>query len=469
MRALLISTYDLGRQPFALASAATWLRDAGVEAACNDLDLERLDEDAARQAELVAIHLPMHTATRLAAELLPRLRSLNPAAHICCFGLYAPLNEAFLKSRGADSCIGGEFEGPLARLAESLRDGNPAESGLGESGVSLARQTFRVPRREGLPALERYARLRVAPGEERIVGTTEATRGCKHLCRHCPIVPVYKGAFRVVGREVVLEDIRRQVAAGAQHITFADPDFLNGPAHGMAIARALHGEFPGLTYDVTIKVEHLLRHAELLPELRETGALIVTSAFESTEDTVLERLDKRHTRADLFRAVDLVRGAGLNLNPTFVPFTPWSTAAGYLDLLNFLAASGLMDATAPVQLAIRLLIPAHSELLTLPETRALVGAFDEETLAYPWAHPDPALDTLAENAMAIVMESQDQDGPEDRRAVFSRLLAMAGEAARETAEEAQIEKIADIVPPFPLPPSEALPPFAPHMTEAWYC
>src|ERR1019366_184049 len=137
-----------------------------------------------------------------------------------------------------------------------------------------------------------YARVVMPGGERRIAGSTEATRGCKHLCRHCPIVPVYNGAFRIVQRDVVLEDIRQQVAAGAQHISFGDPDFFNGPTHALAIVDALHKEFPNLSYDVTIKIEHLLNHAEHLPLLRDTGCLFVTTAVESVDDAILERLDK---------------------------------------------------------------------------------------------------------------------------------------------------------------------------------
>ncbi len=48
-------------------------------------------------------------------------------------------------------------------------------------------------------------------------------------------------------REVVLEmTSARQVDAGAEHITFGDPDFFNGPAHALAIVEAVHREFPRL-------------------------------------------------------------------------------------------------------------------------------------------------------------------------------------------------------------------------------
>src|SRR5205085_4754265 len=131
--------------------------------------------------------------------------------------------------------------------------------------------------RGGLPELARYGKLRLADGSERLAGYTEASRGCRHRCRHCPIVPVYDGVFRVVQPEIVLADIRQQVAAGAQHITFGDPDFLNGPAHARKIVEAFHREFPLITYDATIKVEHLLQNADMLPLLRSPGCIFVTT------------------------------------------------------------------------------------------------------------------------------------------------------------------------------------------------
>jgi radical SAM superfamily enzyme YgiQ (UPF0313 family) len=209
------------------------------------------------------------------------------------------MNENYLRSLGAQTILGGEFEEGLVSLVERLRSNQPAQV---EPTISLTRLQFLLPDRSELPLLNRYARLQVNGGE-RAVGYTEASRGCKHLCRHCPIVPVYNGVFRIVQPDVVLADIRQQVAAGAEHITFGDPDFFNGPGHALEIVEALHNEFPRLTYDVTIKVEHLLKHWQHLATLRATGCLFVTSAVESVDDAVLSRLAKGHTRADFFEVV----------------------------------------------------------------------------------------------------------------------------------------------------------------------
>jgi radical SAM superfamily enzyme YgiQ (UPF0313 family) len=268
LKSVLISTYELGRQPFGLASPAAWLGAAGSDVTCLDLSCQPLDEQAVRSADLIAIYVPMHTATRLAAQILPRLRKLNPRAHLCCYGLYAPVNGAFLRKLGAQTILGGEFEEGLVATFERLRSPATLSEAQPLPAVSLARQNFLAPERQSLPPLARYAKLVWDDGDTRIAGYTEASRGCIHHCRHCPIVPVYDGVFRVVQPEVVLEDVRRQVAMGALHITFGDPDFFNGIRHAMRIVTALHAEHPTVTYDVTIKVEHVLKHCEFLPTLR---------------------------------------------------------------------------------------------------------------------------------------------------------------------------------------------------------
>ncbi|HVW83445.1 MAG TPA: CUAEP/CCAEP-tail radical SAM protein, partial [Bryobacteraceae bacterium] len=181
-RVLLISTYDLGRQPFGLASPAAWLRAEGHEVRTRDVSREPLDPDLAAQSEWVAFHLPMHTATKMALPHIAAVRVANPAVRICCYGLYAPVNEELLRSLGVEHVIGGEFERALADLIAGRR--------VPEFLIVLDRIPFLVPDRGGLPALHRYAHL-LHNGEQKIAGYTEASRGCKHLCRHCPIVPVY--------------------------------------------------------------------------------------------------------------------------------------------------------------------------------------------------------------------------------------------------------------------------------------
>ncbi len=274
------------------------------------------------------------------------------------------------------SIIGGEFETDLVELYQRLSsaNGQKHDTVQGEAVIALDRQQFLVPDRSPMPNLDSYAKLVMGDGRMRRVGYTEASRGCKHRCRHCPIVPIYNGRFLIVQPEIVLADIRQQVEAGAQHITFGDPDFLNGPGHAMPIVQALHHEFPELTYDVTIKVEHLLKHDHLLPILRDTGCLFITSAVEATSDHILAIMEKGHTHADFVQAATRLRQLGLDLNPTFVAFTPWTTPFDYLTMLRTIEELDLIENVAPIQYAIRLLIPAGSRLLELSDVRELVGS-----------------------------------------------------------------------------------------------
>jgi hypothetical protein len=440
VQALLISTYDLGRQPFGLASPAAWLRRAGIPVTCVDTSREELRDDHIAGADLVAFYLPMHTATRLAEPLIARTKTLNPTARVVAYGLYGPLNASWLHDRGVHDVLGPECEQELCELV--LGAGQPPAE-------RLPRLAFIQPDRAQLPPLKEYASLHMPDGRRRVVGNTDTTRGCKHLCRHCPIVPVYKGTFRVVPIEVVMADVRDQVAAGAEHISFGDPDFFNGPTHARRIVEQLAAAHPGLTYDVTIKIEHLLKHADLLPVLARTGCLFVTSAVESVDDVVLDRLRKGHTRADFERAVTLCRAAGLALSPTFVAFTPWTTATGYLELLRAIASLGLIGDVAPIQLAIRLLVTAESALLDLAEIRDLVGAFDARSLTHPWRHPAPAVDALQQEVMTTVASGQHQT----RRAAFTAIWELAHGRAGIAA---------------PLLPVGSAPPPA-YLSEPWYC
>ena len=434
MRVLLISTYELGRQPFGLASPAAWLRAEGHEVTVADVSRQPLPKPAVESAEGIAFFLPMHTATRLVLPLIERIRAANPMALLCAYGLYAPLNQGVLREAGVRTVIGGEFE---QGLVEWARGGEP-------SGVSLDRQQFRIPDRIGLPALGAYARL-VTIGGQRRVGYTEASRGCKHLCRHCPVVPVYQGTFRVVQANVVLGDVRQQVAAGAEHITFGDPDFFNGPGHAVAVVEALHREWPELTYDVTIKIEHLLKHRDLLPVLKRTGCAFVVSAVESLDDAVLDRLAKGHTRADFLEALGLMRAAGLPISPTFIPFTPWTTRVGYRGFLRELAALGLAEQVPPIQLAIRLLIPEGSLLMELPEVRALAGAFDARGLCYPWRSE---LDGLSTAVQELIRREEQHKA--SRIEIFRGIWNLAGSGS---------------FPDLHLPDRTTIP----YLTEPWYC
>lgn len=456
---LLVACYELGHQPLAVAWPAAFLERAGYRPAVMDVSVEPFDADKVKRARVIAISVPMHTALRLGVRVAERARALNPGCHVCFFGLYASLNADHLFVHGADSVIGGEAESPLVDLIEALDNGAggppPSVQRPGRPAAPhLRRLDFPVPSRTALPSLKTYAHLD-RQGRLEPAGYVEATRGCLHLCRHCPIPPVYGGRFFAVPRDVVLADIHQQYEAGARHITFGDPDFLNGPTHALAVARALHAEWPRLTFDVTAKIEHLLRHRARLPELADLGCLFIVSAAESLSDPVLAHLDKGHTRADIVEALRVTREAGITLRPTWVAFTPWTALGDYREWLDFLEAEALIDHVDPVQYGLRLLVPPGSLLLESPALAPHLGPLEPETLSYGWAHPDPRMDALQSQVAAAVAEAVER--ADDAPAIFDQVRALAAEAAGAAPPEPVTGRLA---------PDRRRPP---RLSEAWFC
>jgi radical SAM superfamily enzyme YgiQ (UPF0313 family) len=424
---VLVSTYELGHQPFALAALGGFLERAGFSPVYVDTSVDKLDRALVSRAKLVAISVPMHTALRLGVEVFAQVRAWNPRAKVGFFGLYAPLNGDELVRSGADFVLGGECEPLVVGIAETLARADDAALDAyrqrSATEAERARLDFPPPSRRSLPALGRYARL-AEGGRTRLAGHVEASRGCLHHCRHCPIPPAYAGRFFVLPEEIVLADIAAQVERGATHVTFGDPDFLNGPGHSLRIVRKMHDANPGVTFDFTAKVEHLLRHRALLPELAGLGLSFVVSAVESLSDVVLARLAKGHTRSDVETLFDLADASSITLRPSFVSFSPWTTLDDYRDVLRFIERRGIVDWVDPIQLAIRLLVPPGSLLLDLEDVREMVGPLEPGTFTHPWRHPDPAMDALYEAVSARV--EADARAKADAAVTFSALRTLAG-------------------------------------------
>jgi Radical SAM superfamily len=434
----------LGHQPLSAATGIASLLAAGHQVRGVDLALDTLAADDVEWAEGVALSVPMHTATRLALRVADKVRARRPGLPLCFFGLYAGMAGDLTVTAPADAIIAGEFEAGLAAWAGG-RDPGPA--------VQLGRSEARVPDRRSLPALGRYARLAVA-GEHRSVGSVAASRGCSHRCRHCPVPVVYDGRVRPVAEAAVLADVDQVVGAGARHISFADPDFLNAPQHARRVLDAVHDRHPDLTFDATIKVEHLLAHPDLLPQLARSGCAFVVSAFESVNDRILAILDKGHTAADMSTAVIALRSHGIEIRPSWLPFTPWTTIDDLVALVDFVVAHDLVANVDPVQYSVRLLVPAGSLLLAEPAMTAHLGSYDPAQLGWTWAHPDPDLDRLQMEIAALV-EAQVGEDPER---TFDRIDGLIRSNASQPA-----------VRPAPAAASAGPGGERPRLTEPWFC
>ena len=337
MNVLLISTYELGHQPLGVAAPAGALRARGHDVRVIDLAIDEWSPELVMWADRVAISVPMHTAARLAHEIAGRID--RPLA---CYGLYAGMCGDI-----GDALVGRD---PVSEVVRWVED---------DATINVVAP---IPARDLLAAPDQYAHL-LRDGLRFPIAYVEASQGCAHRCRHCPVPVVYDGRIRITNVATVLADVDQQVRAGARHVTFGDPDFFNGVHHARRVIAAVHHAHPELTFDCTVKVEHILRHQELWPEMAAAGCLFVISAFESVNDETLIELDKGHTAADGARAIQILRAAGIEPRPTWLPFTPWTTAEDIRAILEFVADHDLIGNVDPVQYSIRLLIPEGSLLL----------------------------------------------------------------------------------------------------------
>jgi len=456
---LLISCYELGHQPFHFASLQAMLRQAGYFPVLLDASIENLTEEMVKKARFVGISAPMHTALRLGEQVAKRVREVNPSAHICFYGLYASLNAEYLLQELADSTVGGEYEIPMLNLIASLEKQQVSPiAGVNtreqRSSPWIKRTPFTILDRKQLPSPEHYARLAIN-GEQVLAGYTETTRGCKHTCLHCPITPIYHGHFFAIPADIVLADIRAQAIQGIRHITFGDPDFLNGPTHALRITRALHSEFPNMTFDATIKVEHLLKHRDLLPELHEMGCAFIVSAVESLNDDVLRHLHKGHTSDQIAETFDLMEHVGIPLRPSLMPFSPWETLESYIALLTFFEERKLIEHVDPVHYSIRLLIPPGSGLLDTFDDKMWLGTLDAEAYTYRWAHPDPRMDALYQTVSTIVEKAQRVQADPIETFFHIKSLALASNK-EEMCISCSIQNYGT---------RKVLP----HLTETWFC
>jgi pyruvate-formate lyase-activating enzyme len=443
MRLLLVSTYELGRQPVHLASPVASLRAAGVDVTAIDIAVEDFHEGLMDGADAVAFSVPMHTAMRLAMPIAEQIRQVAPDLPIAFYGLYAGAGLERTAGTVGATALTGEYEPDLIAWAAGLR-----QAGHSGGRPNLGIGSFLVPDRSDLAPNDRYAHLEWQ-GETRQAAAVEASHGCRHRCRHCPVPVVYDGRLRVVGEEVVLSDIAQLVGDGVRHVTFGDPDFLNAPRYSMGILNAAHEAHPQLTFDATVKVEHVLKHRRLLDEMSASGVLFLVSAFETVDAQSLQILDKGHTVADMSAAVALLRGTGIHVRPTWLPFLPWTRLDHIESLMEFLDEHRLWGAIDPVQLAIKLLIPRGSLLEEHPAIVPRLLEYDLEALSWRWEFVDPGaaalqhdLETLAADASDCGRETID---------TLSAMRAVIGEHLGRALG--------------PIPDS----PPAPRLSESWFC
>ncbi|MBO2537224.1 arsinothricin biosynthesis radical SAM protein ArsL [Rummeliibacillus suwonensis] len=404
MNILLISNFEGGFQPNTVATAATPLIKAGFNVSILDTYVEGIVEEKFINQDLVAIAVPLFDAVSAGVEISKRVYQINPRAHITFFGQHATINANRLAGKYSDSCICGEWEQPLTLLAKHISGEHQeelpgvlfAENALKGETIPpyMSRNHLDLPSRHLLPPLYKYPQKQINKilQSEAVVGSTEIARGCHHKCLYCSVFAAYGGKVILVPEDIVLEDVRSLVKGGMTHLTFIDADFFNAKYHGIKILRKLHQEFPQLTYDFTTRIDHILENKDTLQEMKKLGVKFITSALEFPSEEVLDAVAKDTSVADIEEAITYLREIGIQLNPTFIMFNPWSKLEDLTTFRTFVEDNELGKIIDPIQYETRLYLYKGSPLLSKESIKAL--ELKEYEFYYDWKHPDSRLDEL---------------------------------------------------------------------------
>jgi len=388
LKILLLSFYDLGKQPKIISELYKKLDNGSNQIDIIDYSIEEKDLTLDNY-DVLGIYASMHTASVLAEQYL-RDRKLPNKLFV--FGLYANVfSEMFSDFQSIHSFDSDELE---SLLQVQL---NPNYS-----------YKHTVPDRTILPSITDYSHI-VDGSNNLIAGSVETTYGCKHECTHCPVPIEFKGMFKTFGTEKIITDVTNQVEEGAKHISFNDPDFFNGPKHALKILQLLNEKHPSITYDSTIKVEHILKYPDYFQELKNLNMLFVISAFETTNDHVLNILQKNHSFNDLNKAVELSLENKIDIRPTWMPFSPWTEQNDLISIIKLIENYKLRETVDPIQLTIKLLVPKNSLILKRPEMKEYLLDYDPSSFSYAWKYKFPNIDNIQNELFTYVLQHESEN------------------------------------------------------------
>jgi len=388
LKILLLSFYDLGKQPKIISELHKKLDNGSNQIDIVDYSIEEKNLTLDNY-DVLGIYASMHTASVLAEQYL-RDRKLPNKLFV--FGLYANVfSEMFSNFQSIHSFDSDELE---SLLEVQL---NPNYS-----------FKHSVPDRTILPSITDYSHI-VDGSNNLIAGSVETTYGCKHECTHCPVPIEFKGMFKTFGTEKIITDVTNQVEEGAKHISFNDPDFFNGPKHALKILQLLNEKHPSITYDSTIKVEHILKYPDYFQELKNLNMLFVISAFETTNDHVLNILQKNHSFNDLNKAVELSLENNIDIRPTWMPFSPWTEQNDLISIIKLIENYKLRETVDPIQLTIKLLVPKNSLILKRPEMKEYLLDYDPASFSYAWQYKFPNIDNIQNELFTYVLQHESEN------------------------------------------------------------
>jgi hopanoid C-3 methylase len=251
------------------------------------------------------------------------------------------------------------------------------------------RLTIAAPARELFRSLVHYP---AHHGRYGLMGNLELSRGCHHKCTYCSVYGAYQGRVAPFEVDPVVADARQLAEEGVRHFAFIDAEFFNSRNLGLLAVRRITEEIGPITFELTTRVDHILDYPNELSELVGLGLRRVTSALEFPSDRILRIFDKGIDVDDMRAAIAASARLGFELNPTFIPFTPWVRYDELLTFEDFLVETSLARVVEPTALQTRLLLFKGSPLLASPWMEGVQTV--DRGLWLDWLHPDRRVEQL---------------------------------------------------------------------------
>jgi radical SAM superfamily enzyme YgiQ (UPF0313 family) len=389
-----VSAFEAELQPMASACAAAALREAGATVAGWDAHMFP-EPKPTGAADLVLLSVQQFEGIERAFALIPQLRIAFPNATLLAFGQYAQLNSALFLDR-LDGIVMDEPERVAAELV-ALAGGELSLSAVPAVLTRSGLRPLTTRRRLSIPAPARELFRSIAHYEAHhsrygLMGNIEVSRGCHHKCTYCSVYGAYDGGVAPYELEAVLADAAQLIEQGATHFCFIDAEFFNSRTLGLEAVRRIVAEHGPVTFEMTTRVDHILDYPAMLEELVGLGLRRVTSALEFPSDRILRIFDKGIDVADMRAAIAQAHSIGFELNPTFIPFTPWIQYDELLTFEDFLIETGLAPVVDPTALQTRLLLFRGSPLLQSPWMEDVQT--QDRGLWLDWLHADRRVEDL---------------------------------------------------------------------------
>lgn len=395
LKVLIVSSFEGGYQPISAATACAALSENGFDTSILDTYVDGVREDILKEANLVAISIPLFDSLYSGIEIAKIVKEINKNAHVSFFGQYASINASRLAPKYCDTCIIGQWENKLVLLAQQLSKNHFSYSSSQENNYIVNEsQKFYLPHRAFLPPLYKYPQEQINKfcGSTQIVGGTETSRGCHHKCLYCSVFASYDGKVEIIPEEIILTDVRTMISGGMTHLTFMDADFFNSKNYGIKIMKKIHEEFPSLTFDFTTRVDHINENKDIISEMKALGLVFITTAVEFPCQEVVNEIDKEITLQDIEEAINFLKEENIQINPTFILFNPWIKLENLIEFKAFVHKNSLDEIIDPIQYETRLHIYKGSPLLNRDSIKNL--ELSENEFNYEWKHPDSRVDEV---------------------------------------------------------------------------